>query len=88
MKKDLLSKMKMPSQAADPMLELGEDELAMDGEEAEVAEEAVDPVIAQAEDDVLVKELEKRGFSVEAPAEEMAEDESAATEMAEEDPLA
>lgn len=87
MKKDLLSKMKMPSQAADPMLELGEDELAMEGEEAELAEEAVDPAIAGAEDEELAKELEKRGWALTPPAES---EEAPAEEMAlpEEDPLA
>lgn len=75
-KKDLLKKLKMPEKASkDPMLSADDSELALDGPAAPMdeampmtgdeapAEEAAE--LHQLEDDVLVKEMEARGYKCE-----------------------
>lgn len=91
-KKDLLKKLKMPEKASkDPMLSADDSELALDGPaspmdeamgddaaplagEESPAEEAQE--LHQLPDDVLMKEMEARGFTVKKGKEGSEEEES------------
>lgn len=78
----MVAKLKMPAKKGpDPMLLMEEEEIseapeaeeeeAAEGEEEEMAEEeSAGPDLASVSDEDLVKEMEARGFSVEAPASE------------------
>lgn len=89
-KKDSLKKLKMPMKGKDPMLELDEGDTSLDmpeemppseGEESEAmpGEESMEEEaqeLQELDDQLLIDEMEKRGFKVERLDEEMAEGES------------